>query len=223
MADALDAQGGCVVRLLPATAQGQAPRVVTLAAVLDGQMLPNDEYTLAGTPSLLLMSQRTHVVADKVQQLYPEAPILAKVGAQAYAGQQLCNANGEVVGIVFVLFRQAIAETDFITSTLQIFASRASAEIERQLADARIRHQASLLDKAQDAIVVRDLEPSMGAEDFSFMLQTKPGAYLRLGQGTGASGSALHNSRYDFNDEILPLGSALHASLIEQAMPLPMP
>jgi len=71
--------------------------------------------------------------------------------------------------------------------------------------------------------VVRDLEPSMGAEDFSFMLQTKPGAYLRLGQGTGASGSALHSSRYDFNDDVLPLGSALHASLIEQAMPLPMP
>jgi hypothetical protein len=69
--------------------------------------------------------------------------------------------------------------------------------------------------------VVRDLEPSMGAEDFSFMLQTKPGAYLRIGQGTGASGSALHNSRYDFNDDILPLGAALHASLIEQAMPLP--
>ena len=71
--------------------------------------------------------------------------------------------------------------------------------------------------------VVRDLEPSMGAEDFSFMLQTKPGAYLRIGQGTGSSGSALHNSRYDFNDDILPLGSALHASLIEQAMPLPTP
>ena len=68
--------------------------------------------------------------------------------------------------------------------------------------------------------VVRDLEPSMGAEDFAFMLQTRPGAYLRIGQGTGASGSALHNSRYDFNDDILPLGSALHASLIEQAMPL---
>jgi len=71
--------------------------------------------------------------------------------------------------------------------------------------------------------VVRDLEPSMGAEDFSFMLQNKPGAYLRIGQGTGASGSALHNSRYDFNDDILPLGSALHASLIEQAMPLATP
>ena len=68
--------------------------------------------------------------------------------------------------------------------------------------------------------VVRDLEPSMGAEDFSFMLQNKPGAYLRIGQGMGAGNSTLHNSRYDFNDDILPLGAALHAGLIEQRMPL---
>ena len=70
--------------------------------------------------------------------------------------------------------------------------------------------------------VVRDIPPSMGAEDFSFMLQVKPGAYLRIGQGRDVSdpGCFLHNSRYDFNDEILPLGSALFASLAEQAMPL---
>jgi amidohydrolase len=67
--------------------------------------------------------------------------------------------------------------------------------------------------------VVRDMEPSMGAEDFSFMLQTKPGAYMRIGQG-GEGSCFLHNGRYDFNDEILPLGSALHASLIEHSMPL---
>lgn len=73
--------------------------------------------------------------------------------------------------------------------------------------------------------VERDLEPSMGAEDFSFMLQNKPGAYLRLGQGSQAGGGGagnvpLHNSRYDFNDEVLPLGAALHAALIEQGLPL---
>jgi amidohydrolase len=67
--------------------------------------------------------------------------------------------------------------------------------------------------------VVRDMEPSMGAEDFSFMLQAKPGAYMRIGQG-GEGSCFLHNGRYDFNDEILPLGSALHAGLIEQSMPL---
>jgi hippurate hydrolase len=66
--------------------------------------------------------------------------------------------------------------------------------------------------------VVRQLPPSMGAEDFSFMLQVKPGAYLRLGQG-GEGSCFLHNSRYDFNDDVLPLGAALFASLVEQSLP----
>ena len=70
--------------------------------------------------------------------------------------------------------------------------------------------------------VDRNMDPSMGAEDFSFMLQVKPGAYLRLGQGTesGMGGCFLHNTRYDFNDEVLPLGAALHAGLVEHGMPL---
>ena len=70
--------------------------------------------------------------------------------------------------------------------------------------------------------VVRDMEPSMGAEDFSFMLQVKPGAYMRIGQGAenGVGSCFLHNTRYDFNDDILPMGAALHAGLVEQSMPL---
>ena len=79
--------------------------------------------------------------------------------------------------------------------------------------------------------VVRDLEPSMGAEDFSFMLKVKPGAYLRLGQGeqipdgkgasVGGVGSRfLHNSCYDFNDSVLPLGSALFAGIVERSLSL---
>lgn len=81
-------------------------------------------------------------------------------------------------------------------------------------------------DVAEDLLgvdhVVRDMEPSMGAEDFSFMLQVKPGAYMRIGQGAenGVGSCFLHNSRYDFNDDILPLGAALHAGLVEQSMPL---
>jgi amidohydrolase len=70
-------------------------------------------------------------------------------------------------------------------------------------------------DLVGDDKVTRELPPSMGAEDFSFMLQVKPGAYLRLGQGGGAF---LHNPRYDFNDEVLPLGAALLASLAERSL-----
>ena len=68
--------------------------------------------------------------------------------------------------------------------------------------------------------VVRDLDPSMGSEDFSFMLQAKPGAFARLGQGGMEGGCFLHNSRYDFNDAVIPLGAGYLAALAEQAMPL---
>jgi amidohydrolase len=67
--------------------------------------------------------------------------------------------------------------------------------------------------------VIRDLEPSMGAEDFAFMLERRPGAYFRIGQGGAESGCFLHNPRYDFNDAILPLGAALFVRLAERAMP----
>ena len=70
------------------------------------------------------------------------------------------------------------------------------------------------------AQVIRDLDPSMGAEDFAFMLEQRPGAYFRIGQGGAESGCFLHNPRYDFNDAILPLGAALLVRLAERALPL---
>ncbi len=73
------------------------------------------------------------------------------------------------------------------------------------------------------ANVVRDLDPSMGSEDFSFMLQAKPGAFARLGQGGSESGCFLHNSKYDFNDAVIPLGAGYLAALAERAMPLSGP
>lgn len=69
--------------------------------------------------------------------------------------------------------------------------------------------------------VVRDLTPSMGSEDFSVMLQTRPGAYFRLGQGGAEAGCVLHNTRYDFNDAVIPLGSAMFSRIVERGMPLP--
>jgi len=68
--------------------------------------------------------------------------------------------------------------------------------------------------------VVRDLTPSMGSEDFSVMLQHKPGAYFRLGQGGADSGCLLHNPTFDFNDAVIPTGAGLFSALIERAMPL---
>ena len=70
------------------------------------------------------------------------------------------------------------------------------------------------------ANVITDAEPTMGGEDFSFMLQARPGAYVFLGQGGGPSGCFLHNPGYDFNDEVIPLGAGYLAALVEESLPL---
>ncbi|WP_281859241.1 M20 aminoacylase family protein [Litoreibacter halocynthiae] len=57
----------------------------------------------------------------------------------------------------------------------------------------------------------------MGAEDFSYMLERRPGAYLFLGQGTDAG---LHNPNYNFNDEVAPIGASFFAKLVETSQPL---
>ena len=66
--------------------------------------------------------------------------------------------------------------------------------------------------------VHRDLPPTMGGEDFAFMLEEKPGCYLWLGNGPGEGGCMLHNARYDFNDEALPIGVAYWVSLVGELL-----
>ena len=70
------------------------------------------------------------------------------------------------------------------------------------------------------ANVITDAEPTMGGEDFSYLLQARPGAYVFLGQGGGPSGCFLHNPGYDFNDEVIPLGAGYLAALVEESLPL---
>ena len=67
--------------------------------------------------------------------------------------------------------------------------------------------------------VLTDILPSMGAEDFSYMLREKPGCYVWLGNGPGTGGCTLHNPHYDFNDELLTLGVSYWVRLIQQALP----
>jgi amidohydrolase len=65
--------------------------------------------------------------------------------------------------------------------------------------------------------VIRNPAPSMASEDFAYMLEAKPGAYLWLGSGPGAG---LHNSSYDFNDAILGIGASYWVNLVESVLPL---
>src|SRR3954463_2929471 len=62
-------------------------------------------------------------------------------------------------------------------------------------------------------------EPGMGSDDFSFMANRVPGGYVWIGSGPVEAGRFLHNPRYDFNDDILPIGASYWARLVESELP----
>ena len=69
-----------------------------------------------------------------------------------------------------------------------------------------------------DASVLTDQKPSMGAEDFAYFLQERPGAYVWIGNGPGEGGCMLHNPRYDFNDAVIPTGVTYWVRLVEKML-----
>src|SRR3984885_2707582 len=67
-----------------------------------------------------------------------------------------------------------------------------------------------------DDKVVAQTDMLMGSEDFAFMLQKRPGTFLRIGNGVGEDACMVHNPHYDFNDRNLPVGAAFWARLVER-------
>jgi diguanylate cyclase (GGDEF)-like protein/PAS domain S-box-containing protein len=151
MADALGAQAAFVARLIP----GETPAIRTLAVAVDGKVEKNFDHVLDGAYRECFARDTPCIVN---RQQVPVAGRLASLAAHTHVCRRLNDSSGRPAGLLCVLFREPPEEMEFITSTVQIFATRAAAELERQVADERIRTLASLLDKAQDAIVVCDLD-----------------------------------------------------------------
>jgi hippurate hydrolase len=63
-----------------------------------------------------------------------------------------------------------------------------------------------------------NIAPSMGSEDFAFMLQKRPGCYVWAGNGSSDNGRVLHNPNYDFNDNLLSIGASYWARLVERLL-----
>jgi diguanylate cyclase (GGDEF)-like protein/PAS domain S-box-containing protein len=154
MIHAVGAQAGFIARLLP-----QKPLSArTITAVVDEKTIDNFDYVVEDMPCALLLQHRQYAIPAGAAEKFPHAYLLSNLKAKGYAGARLENSSREQVGQLFVLFRESIEQTDFVMSTLRIFATRAAGELQREVADARIREQASLLDKTNEAIIVRGLD-----------------------------------------------------------------
>ncbi len=129
----------------------------TLAAMVDGQLIENFSYAVANSPCHHLLHHDQFVLSKAAVECFP-SQIMISNGMHDYIGQRLTSSKDQIIGMLFVLRRSAFNNDGFIVSTLKIFATRVAAEIERQNYDRHISEQASLLDKAQDAILVRGMD-----------------------------------------------------------------
>ena len=146
-----------------------------------------------------------------------------------------------------------VPDTAFVSGTVRTFSDRVTDLIEERMrriarltaeahgAEARVKferyypatvnhaRETEFAARVMDDIVgsgnvVRGIEPTMGSEDFAFMLRAKPGCYVFIGNGDGSHRAAghglgpcmLHNPSFDFNDELIPLGATYWVRLVEK-------
>jgi len=111
---------------------------------------------------------------------------------------------------------------EVVTGTAQLYGATAKLTYKRDYPVTRNHEQQAAFAAAVAAQVVGQervddrFAPVMGAEDFSFMLEARPGAFIFVGNGDSAG---LHHPAYDFNDETIPIGTSYWAKLVETALP----
>jgi diguanylate cyclase (GGDEF)-like protein/PAS domain S-box-containing protein len=134
----------------------------TVALYAKGELLPNMQYCLEGTPCNNVMTGKICCHPENVQQLFPEDSLLVELQIEGYAGLPLWDTAGDVIGLIAVMDSKQLKDTAFITSILQLVATSVAAELERQHSEqtllAREREFRTLAENTPNLIVRYDRE-----------------------------------------------------------------
>jgi formate hydrogenlyase transcriptional activator len=107
-------------------------RIATLAAYGDGKDVPAFEQDLDGTPSANVCEKQLFSYSSGIQRMFPKDPLLRQVGAEGYVGSPMIDSGGRCLGLVCALTRHPLQDPKLAETVLQIFAVRASSELERK-------------------------------------------------------------------------------------------
>ncbi len=136
-------------------------RMRMLAFHIDGRMIEDFEYPLAGTPCETVMGKSFRLYPTGLRELFPLDAGFRAMELDSYAGYPLTDARGQALGLIAVVARQPFASAMQVESSLKIFAARAAGEIERRRAEAELRASEAryrqLFEMESDAILLIDV------------------------------------------------------------------
>jgi PAS domain S-box-containing protein len=125
-------------------------KINTLAFCDQGKITDNFSYELKHTPCIDNLNQKIFSIKENIIELYPKADLLIQKKIEGFTGVPLFDKEGEVLGILVCMFKKPIENLEFIESILQIFASRAAAEIDRMYKDKGLKERELELNNIKD-------------------------------------------------------------------------
>ena len=129
----------------------------TLAVYFDGKFEDNISYTLKDTPCGDVVGKGVCCFGKDVRNLFPKDAVLQEMQAESYAGTTLLDSKGEPIGLIAVIGRKPLYDTQLAVSTLRLVAVRAAGELERRQAEETLRYNEAkyreLVQNASSAIV----------------------------------------------------------------------
>jgi PAS domain S-box-containing protein len=167
-------------------------RLTTVAAYGDGGILENVEYSLKNTPCEDVVGKKICVYPHRLQQLFPNDTILREMRAESYIGVPLFDSGGRALGLIWVVSRKPLQETQLRSETLKIFAVRAGSELERIKAE-------NSLKVAKEAAEVANRAKSQFLSNMSHELRTPLNVILGFSQLLTQKGSSNPEQNEYFN------------------------
>jgi PAS domain S-box-containing protein len=132
-------------------------RMRTLATWLDGKLLRNFDYPLAGSPCAQVVGREFRYVAGGLQGTFPDGSLFGAKGMDAYAAFPLNDSVGAPLGLFVAMDRARFADPVLAEAMLKIFASRVAAELERSASDEVVRAAALAVSSARGEGVFGEL------------------------------------------------------------------